>query len=196
MRRDIDPAALDQILLEARACNAWSDKPVSEAQLRRLHDILKFGPTTANSLPARFLFLMSEAAKQRIAPALDSMNRPKSMKAPVITVIAYDLRFFEYLDVLYAHRPTARSWFEGKPDVERTALRNGSLQGAYLIIAARAMGLDCGPMSGFDEKKVNDEFFPDGRFRVNFLCTLGYAAGPTEFPRLPRLPFETTSRIL
>jgi 3-hydroxypropanoate dehydrogenase len=196
MSPEIDAAALDQILLEARACSAWSDRPIADELLGRLYDIVKFGPTTANSLPARFLFLKSEAAKQRIAPALDSTNRPKSMKAPVITIIAYDLRFFETLSVTFPHKPAARSWFEGKPDLDRTALRNSSLQGAYLIIAARGLGLDCGPMSGFNEAMVNEEFFADGRFRVNFLCALGYCAGPPEFARLPRLPFETACRIL
>lgn len=196
MARELDAAALDLLFLEARACSDWSDRPVPEALLRRLYDILKYGSTTANSLPARFLFLTSEGAKQRIAPALDSTNRPKSMKAPVITVIAYDLRFYETLLVTFPHKPMARSWYEGKPDLDRTALRNSALQGAYLMMAARALGLDCGPMSGFNEKMVNDDFFADGRYRVNFLCALGYGVPQPPAPRLPRLPFETACQIL
>ncbi|MGH7004055.1 MAG: malonic semialdehyde reductase [Alphaproteobacteria bacterium] len=195
MGPEIDAAALDQIFLSARTRNRWSDLPVSNETLRRLYDILKFGPTTSNSLPGRFLFLTSLAAKKRIEAALDEGNRAKSMQAPVLTVIAYDLRFYEYLAETFPHNREARSWFEGKPDIDRTALRNGTLQGAYLILAARALGLDCGPMSGFNEDMVNRAFFPDGRWRANFLCALGHASD-TVFPRLPRLPFDTACRIL
>lgn len=194
--QEIDAAALDRILVEARACSAWSDRPVSDGLLVRLYDIVKFGPTTANSLPARFLFLKSEAAKRRLEPALDPANRVKAMTAPVVAVIAYDLRFYEFLAETFPHKPAARSWFEGKPSLERTALRNSSLQGAYLIVAARALGLDCGPMSGFDEAMVDREFFADGSWRVNFLCALGYGTGAVPFPRLPRLAFETACRTL
>lgn len=196
MGREIDAAALDQIFLSARTRNWWSDRPVPEALLRRLYDILKMGPTTSNTLPARFVFLASHAAKRRIEPALDEGNRAKSMQAPVLTIIAYDPRFYEFLGETFPHNREARSWFEGKPDIDRTALRNGTLQGAYLILAARALGLDCGPMSGFDEAKVNAAFFPDGRWRANFLCALGYAEGDTLFPRSPRLAFETACRVL
>jgi len=196
MGREIDAAALDQIFLSARTRNWWSERPVPDAQLRRLYDILEMGPTTSNTLPARFVFLATREAKRRIEPALDEGNRAKSMQAPVLTIIAYDLRFYEFLAETFPHNREARSWFEGKPDIDRTALRNGTLQGAYLILAARALGLDCGPMSGFDEAMVNREFFPDGRWRANFLCALGHAEGDTVFPRLPRLPFETACRVL
>lgn len=196
MGRAIDVAALDRIFLSARTRNWWSDRPVPEALIRRLYDVLKLGPTTSNSLPARFVFLASAAAKKRIEPALDEGNRAKSMKAPVLTIVAYDTRFYEHLGETFPHNREARSWFEGKPDLDRTALRNGTLQGAYLILAARALGLDCGPMSGFDEAKVNREFFPDGRWKANFLCALGYAENDPAFPRLPRLPFEAACRVL
>ena len=196
MRREIDAAALDQIFLSARTRNWWADRPVSDETLRRLYDILKLGPTTSNSLPARFVFLKSAAAKRRIEPALDEGNRAKSMRAPVLTIIAYDPRFYEHLAETFPHNAEARSWFEGKPDIDRTALRNSTLQGAYLIVAARALGLDCGPMSGFNEDMVNRAFFPDGRWRANFLCALGHAEGDRVFPRLPRLSFETACRIL
>ena len=195
MAREIDNAALDQLFLSARTRNRWSDRPVTAETLRRLYDVLKMGPTTSNSLPARFVFLTSHDAKRRIEPALDEGNRAKSMQAPVLTIVAYDLRFYEFLGDTFAHNRDARSWFEGKPDLDRTALRNGTLQGAYLILAARALGLDCGPMSGFNEAKVNAEFFPDGRWRANFLCALGHA-DDKPFPRLPRLPFETACRVL
>lgn len=189
-------AALERLFFKPRSYSVWQDRAVPEALLRRLYDIVKFGPTTANSQPSRFFFLCSAAAKKRLEPALDAVNVKKTLTAPVVALIAYDLRFFEYLDVMYPHRPQARSWYEGKPDLERTALRNSALQGAYLILAARALGLDCGPMSGFSEEKVNREFFPDGRYRANFLCALGYAGADPDYPRLPRHEFDAACKIL
>ena len=189
-------AALERLFFKPRSYSVWSDRAVPDELLRRLYDIVKFGPTTANSQPSRFLFLKSAEAKKRLEPAIDAVNLKKTVTAPVVALIAYDLRFFEYLAVMYPHRPQARSWYEGKPDLERTALRNSSLQGAYFILAARALGLDCGPMSGFSEDKVNREFFPDGRFRANFLCALGYAAAAPDYPRLPRHEFDVACRFL
>lgn len=196
MNGEIDQASLDQMFHGARSRNWWSDRPVSEALLRRLYDLVALGPTTANTQPARFVFLTSEAAKQRLAPALSEGNRAKTMKAPAVAIIAYDTRFFELMAEVFPHKPEARAWFEGDKQLDRTSLRNSSIEGGYLILAARALGLDCGPMSGFKEDVVNAEFFPDGRWRVNFICNLGFAEGDTIPPRLPRLPFDTACRIL
>lgn len=188
--------ALDRLFFAPRSYSAWQDKPVPDALLRRLYDIVKFGPTTANSQPSRFLFVRSAEAKKRLEPAIDAVNIKKTLTAPAVAIVAYDMRFFEHLGVFYPHRPQARSWYEGKPDIERTCLRNSSLQGGYFILAARALGLDCGPMSGFNEEKVNREFFPDGRLRVNFLCALGYRAAEPEYPRFPRHEFDAACQIL
>ena len=166
--------ALDLLLREARSYSDYKPEPVSDDTLRALYDLMKWGPTTANSQPQRILFIRSAAAKERLKPALSSSNVKKTMSAPVVALLAYDIRFYEHLPRLYSN-PQARSWYETTPEAIRTtALRNASLQGAYLIIAARALGLDCGPMSGFDNAKVDAEFFPDGRVKSNFLCCLGY----------------------
>jgi 3-hydroxypropanoate dehydrogenase len=158
---------------------------------------LRFGPTSANCSPARFLFLVTPAAKERLRPHLSAGNTEKTMTAPVTAVVGYDLFFYEKLVQLFPHNLEARSWFEGKEAlIQATAARNGSLQGAYLIIAARALGLDCGPMSGFDNAGVDAEFFPDGRIKSNFLCNLGYADHSLLPPRNPRLEFEQACRLL
>lgn len=189
--------ALDQIFLAARTHNRWLDKPVSEAQLRRLVEIVQLGPTSANMLPARFLFVQSPEAKRRLEPLLSEGNRAKTMQAPVCAIIGYDLRFYERLAETFPHNLTARSWFEGQPEkIQEAAFRNGTLQGAYLIIAARAMGLDTGPMSGFDNAGVDREFFPEGQIKSNFLCSLGYGDASVLMPRLPRLPFDEIAKIL
>jgi 3-hydroxypropanoate dehydrogenase len=155
------------------------------------------GPTSANSSPARFLFLRADAAKQRLAPHLSEANRAKTMKAPVVAVIGYDLEFYEKLPQLFAHNQDAINWFRGKDALaQTTAFRNGSLQGAYLIIAARALGLDCGPMSGFDNAGVDAEFFPDGTVKSNFLCNLGYGDHGQLMPRNPRLSFDEACQVL
>lgn len=196
MTETLHDAALDLIFRTARTFNAWQDKDVPDALLREVYDLMKFGPTSANSSPARLVFVKSKAAKERLRPALSGGNVKKTMNAPVTAIIAYDTRFYEHLDKLFPHEPEARSWFEGKPNVGENAFRNGTLQGAYLIIACRALGLDCGPMSGFDQDKVNAEFFPDGRFKANFLCNIGYGSTEDLFERSPRFAFDEVCEIL
>lgn len=193
----LDDHALDVIFRQARTHNAWLPKPVSDEALRQVYDLMKWGPTSANCSPARILFIRSPEAKQRLKPALSAGNRDKTMAAPVTAILGYDLEFHDMLPRLFPHDQSARSWFAGKPDViQATAFRNGTLQGAYLMIAARACGLDCGPMSGFDNAKVDAEFFPGGRVKSNFLCNLGYGDPKGLFPRSPRLPFDEACTIL
>lgn len=193
----LDDASLDLLFREARTYTAWLPKPVSDEQLHAIYDLFKWGPTSANMSPARILFLTSEEAKARLLPALAPNNVEKSRTAPVVAVIAFDLEFYEKLPELYP-AVDARSWFVGKPAefIHEAAFRNGSLQGAYFIIAARSQGLDCGPMSGFDAEKVNAEFFPDGKWKVNFVCNLGYGDAEKLYPRNPRLSFDEACKIL
>jgi 3-hydroxypropanoate dehydrogenase len=188
-------AALDQLFLEARTYNAFRPEPLDPALLRRVYELARMGPTTANAQPMRLVFVISPEAKARLEPALSAGNRAKTMAAPATAIVAYDSRFWDELPRLF-HDPGARSWFAGKPDSDRTALRNGSLQGAYFILAARALGLDCGPMSGFDNAKVDAAFFADGRWRSNFLINLGQGDPAGLFPRNPRLAFDEACRIL
>jgi 3-hydroxypropanoate dehydrogenase len=195
----LDDKALDTIFRAARTHNVWLDRPVTDAQLRALYDILKWGPTSANCQPMRVVFVRSKEAKDKLAPALGPNNVEKTMKAPVTAIIAHDSRFYEHLPRMFAHNQTARSWFEGpdkKAVAEATAFRNGTLQGAYFIIAARALGLDCGPMSGFDSAKVDAAFFPDGRYRSNFLVNVGYGDPAKVMPRNPRFDFDEACRIV
>ncbi len=197
MGEPISTDALGQIFLEARTHNAWLDKPIEEETLRRLVEITLIGPTSANTLPARIIFIQSAAAKHRLAPHLSEGNRTKTLSAPVCAIIGYDLKFFEMLSKTFPHNPGARSWFEGDDrKIEETAFRNSSLQGAYFIIAARALGLDTGPMSGFDNAGVDAEFFPGGQIKSNFLCSLGYGDASALFPRSPRLSFDEIAKIL
>jgi len=192
----VDDAALDILLRKARSHNGWQDKPVAEEKLGQLYELMRCGPTSANSSPARILFATSQAAKQRLRPALSEGNLAKTMAAPVTAIIGYDTRFYDLLPKLFPHKD-ARSWFVGDPaKIEVTAFRNGTLQGAYFIIAARAVGLDCGPMSGFDNAKVDAEFFPDGRVKSNFLCNLGYGDPSALFEPHPRLSFEEACEII
>lgn len=189
----LNDQALDTLFRSARTQNGFLDKPVSDAQLRALYELMKWGPTTMNTQPARLVFVRSKAGKEKLAPALSPGNRDKTMAAPATAIIAYDLQFYENLPRTFPNNPKAKAVFEGeekKLHVQTTALRNGSLQGAYLILAARALGLDCGPMSGFDNAKVDAAFFPEGRIKSNFLCNLGYGDPAKVFPRNPRLPFE------
>ena len=193
----LDAAALGQLFRDARTHNAWAKKDVPDGLLQELVNLMAMGPTSANCEPARILFVKSEAAKQRLSPFLSSNNRSKTLAAPVCAILGYDLRFYEQLPRLFPHNPTARSWFEGNDaTIQTTAMRNGSLQGAYLILAARALGLDAGPMSGFDQAGVDREFFPDGTVKSNFLCNLGYGDPAGLFPRSPRLSFDEIARIL
>ena len=192
----VDDAALDLLFRNARTHNSWFDEPVPDEVLRQAYDLAKMGPTSANCSPMRIVFLRSAAAKERLRPALSQGNLAKTMKAPVTAIIAYDLAFYELLPRLFP-QSDARSWFAGNDEMIRvTAFRNGTLQGAYFIIAARAYGLDCGPMSGFDNAKVDAEFFPDGRYKSNFLINLGRGDGLNMWPRNPRLEFAEACAIL
>ncbi len=193
----LDAKALDLILLKARTQNGWLPTPVSDDQLRAIYDIVKFGPTSANSCPARFLFVRTPEAKARLLPALSAGNMEKTKQAPVTAIIGYDPRFYELLPRLFPHRPEMKNPYEASAQLAETvAFRNGTLQGAYFMIAARAVGLDVGGMSGFDNAKVDAEFFPDGRVKSNFLCNIGHGDPSKVLPRLPRLPFDEVCRIL
>jgi len=193
----LSDAALDQLFRSARTYSLFTSRPVTEDTLRALYDLTKYGPTAANTQPARFVFVTSPQGKARLKPALDAGNVDKTLAAPVTVIVAYDLHFYEHLAQTFPHAPQARSWYEGKEAATLAAAqRNGSLQGAYLMMAARSLGLDCGPMSGFDNAAVDREFFPDGRWRSNFLCNLGYGDPTTLFPRQHRLPFDVTCRIV
>lgn len=193
----LDNRALDIVFRQARTHNGWQPKPVSEETLRQLYDLMKWGPTSANCSPARILFIRSKEAKERLKPALSSGNRDKTMAAPVTAIVAYDLKFYDRLPQLFPHDQSARSWFTSDENVARmTAIRNGTLQGAYMIIAARALGLDCGPMSGFNNAKVDAEFFPGQDVQSNFLCNLGYGDPSKLFNRSPRLSFDEACQIL
>lgn len=189
--------ALDQVFRNARTHNAWLDKPVTDETLREIYNLTKWGPTSANSSPARFLFLRSPAAKERLRPVLAPGNVEKTMAAPVTVVVAYDLHFYEKLSQLFPHKPSMRALFEENPQLaEETARRNSSLQGAYLIVGARALGLDCGPMSGFNNAKLDEEFFAGSHVKSNFLCNLGYGDPAELLPRSPRLEFDEACTVL
>jgi len=198
VRPTLDQAALDLLFLQARTQNGWLPTPVSDETLRRVYDIAKMGPTSANSCPARFVFLRTPAAKARLLPALSPGNVDKTKQAPVTAIIGYDTRFFEWMpQKLFAHRPDMADNYAKNPALaEITAFRNGTLQGAYFMLAARAVGLDVGGMSGFDNAKVNAEFFPDGRVKSNFLCNLGHGDPTKVLPRLPRLDFDEACALL
>lgn len=201
MNPPLPQSALDQLFLEARTYSAnpdpWQDRGVDDALLEQVWNLARMGPTTSNTQPGRIVFVKSQAGKAKLEPALDPGNRPKTLAAPVTAIVAYDVGFYRNLPRLFPHAPDSRSWFEGKPDavLERIALRNGSLQGAYLILAARALGLDCGPMSGFDNAKVDAAFFAGTDYRSNFLVNLGYGRRETLYPRGPRLSFDEACRI-
>jgi 3-hydroxypropanoate dehydrogenase len=187
---------LNQLFRQARTHSAWLPKRVPAEALREVYELARWGPTSANCTPARFVFLESEAAKARLLPALAPGNVEKTKAAPVTVIVAWDTEFYERLPQLFP-QADMRSYFVGKPSlIDETALRNGSLQGGYFILAARALGLDCGPMSGFDAAKVNAEFFPDGKWKANFLCNLGYGDRSKLFPRNPRLEFDEACRVL
>jgi len=193
----LDDKGKDIIFRAARTHNGFSGT-VSDLQLREIYELMKWGPTTMNTQPVRIVFVRSKQAKDKLRPALSPGNLDKTMAAPVTAIIAYDPRFYENLPKTFPHRPDAIKGFLGDEKLatnERTAFRNGTLQGAYFIIAARALGLDCGPMSGFDNAKVDAAFFPDGHYKSNFLCNLGRGDPSKIFPRNPRLTFEEACRI-
>ncbi len=193
----LDQTALKQLFTEARTHNAWQKRDVPDALLREIVDLVKWGPTSANCEPARIVFVKSAAGKARLAPHLSAGNRDKTMAAPVCAIIAHDLEFYEHLPRLFPHNLAAKTWFNGNAaHAERTAFRNGSLQGAYFMLAARAVGLDCGAMSGFDNAGVDKEFFPDGKLKSNFLCNLGYGDPAGLFARSPRLGFDEIAKIV
>jgi len=195
-RQRLDERAFDIVFREARTHYAWQPKPVSERTLRELADLVKMGPTSANCSPARFVFITTGAGRERLRPHLSATNVDKTMSAPVTVIVGYDLDFYERLPQLFPHTD-AKSWFVGNEAlIAETAFRNGSLQGAYLIIAARMLGLDCGPMSGFNQDGVNQEFFPEGRIKANFLCNIGYGTSEKIFPRAPRLSFDAFCQIV
>jgi 3-hydroxypropanoate dehydrogenase len=198
VRPTLDQAGLDLLFLNARTQNGWLRTPVTDEDLRRLYDIMKMGPTSANSSPARILFLRTPEAKARLVPALSPGNVEKTKQAPVTAIIGYDLHFYEWLPKkLFAHRPDmAENYAKNAALSQTVAFRNGTLQGAYFMLAARAIGLDVGGMSGFDNAKVDAEFFPDGRVKSNFLCNLGHGDPSKVLPRLPRLTFEEACALL
>ncbi|WP_323844005.1 malonic semialdehyde reductase [Microbulbifer magnicolonia] len=206
----LSPEALDQLFRQARTHSHWLDKPVSDETLTQLYDLMKFGPTSANCCPARIVFIRTKEGKERLRPALNEGNVDKTMAAPVTAIIAHDMKFFEYLPKLFPHAP-ARDWYVDNSELAAaTAIRNGSLQGGYFILAARALGLDCGPMSGFDNAMVDHEFFsekgsapafqqehcPDSHIKANFLCNLGYGDPKMLHPRGPRFDFDEVCKIL
>ncbi|EQD38317.1 nitroreductase family protein [mine drainage metagenome] len=197
MQPELSAAALDQIFREARTYNAFLPREVSDAQLRAMYDLAKMAPTSANASPARIVFVKSQEAKARLAPALSEGNRAKTLAAPVTAIVATDHAFYEHLPKLFPHAD-ARSWFVGDQALsEITAFRNGTLQGAYLIIAARALGLDCGPMSGFDNAQVDAAFFANTTFKSNFLINIGYGDASRDlFPRSPRFGFDEVCSIV
>jgi 3-hydroxypropanoate dehydrogenase len=193
----LDQDALAQIFTEARTFTAWQDQPVSDDTLKQLFELLKWGPTSANCSPARLVFVKSAEAKARLKPALDAGNVSKTMAAPVTAIVAWDHAFYEHMPKLFPHDLTARSWFAGKPEAIQTGgFRNGTLQGAYLIIAGRALGLDCGPMSGFNNALVDAEFFAGSEIRSNFLVNLGYGDASKLHPRGPRFEFDEVCKIV
>lgn len=198
MTTEIDPAALDQIFLKARTHRAWLDKPVPDELLVRIVDLMKLGPTGSNTEPARVIFVKSPEAKARLKPFLSEGNVEKTMKAPVTAIFGYDVAFHEKLQKLSPHSyEGAQAWFRDNPaEAEKTALQSGLLQGGYFILAARALGLDCGPMSGFDAAATTAEFFAGTRIQANFLCNLGYGDASTLKPRLPRLDFDEVATIV
>src|SRR5258708_15646202 len=187
---------LDLIFRNARTHNVWLEKPVADALLQQVYDLAKMGPTSANMCPMRIIFVKSHEAKERLKPALDAGNVDKTMKAPVTAIIGMDIRFYEELPKLFPHAD-AKSWFKDLPEnvLEYIALRNGSLQGAYFMLAARAQGLDCGPMSGFDNANVDAAFFAGTTIKSNFLCNLGHGPSGKLHPRSPRLSFEEACQI-
>ena len=195
MSTHISQPALEQLFINARTHNAWQKREVSDSTLRELYDLMKMAPTSANCSPARLVFVRSDEAKAKLKPCLMEGNVEKTMSAPVCVIVGMDMQFYDQLPKLFPHAD-ARSWFAGNDAaIQATAFRNSSLQGAYLIMAARALGLDCGPMSGFDADAVEAAFFPEGHVKANFLINLGYGDATKVYPRSPRLAFDEACRI-
>jgi 3-hydroxypropanoate dehydrogenase len=196
MANPVDDLSLDQIFRDARTHGAWTDQGVSETDMRAIYELTKLGPTSANCSPARFLWLASDAAKARLKPHLSATNSAKVMKAPVTVIIGYDVDFAKELPRLFPLQPDAKNWFAAPAVAETTAFRNGTLQGGYLVLAARALGFDCGPMSGFDNAGVDKEFFAGTTVKSNFLCSIGRGDPSKLTPRPPRLSFDEAGSIL
>ncbi|QGW77515.1 malonic semialdehyde reductase [Pseudomonas alkylphenolica] len=203
MKETLSNQGLDLLFRDARSQNGWLDKAVDDDTLRAIYDLVRWGPTSTNGCPARIVFLRSAEAKARLLPALAAGNVEKTLQAPVTAIIGYDADFHEQLPRLFPHNPGMRDWYAAQPQlIDAAALRNSSLQGGYFILAARALGLDCGPMSGFDHERVDAEFFasstnfPGQQVKTNFLCNLGYGDPSKLFPRSPRLSFEESCALL
>lgn len=195
MRPPLPLAALNQLFLEARTRYAWTDRPVTDADIQSIYELAKLGPTAANSTPARFLWIRSPEAKARLEPLLSEGNKRKTMTAPATVIVAYDVEFPPTMTRLFPHVPDSVNWYPG--DAARAeALRSGTLQGAYLMMAARALGFDCGPMGGFDKAGVDREFLAGTSWKANFLCNIGEGADENLHARLPRLDFEEVNRLL
>lgn len=193
----MDSTMFETAFTEARSFNTWQDRPVEEAQLHALYDLMRWGPTSTNSNPGRFVFLTTPEAKEPLIPTLGEMNVAKVRAAPVTVIVAWDRRFFDKIPQLFIHRPEIAANFANNPPLaQETGFRNSALQGAYMIIAARMLGLDCGPLSGFNAQAVNEAFFPEGDWAVNFLINLGYGQREDLFPRLPRLDFGSACKIV
>jgi nitroreductase len=192
----LPPASLDRIFRTARTYNAFEPEQIAGTLIREIYELAKWGPTASNCNPGRFVFLTSPEAKARLAPLMSSANRPKTLAAPINVIMAYDLNFAENVPMLFPHKPEAKDWFKEPAVAQETAFRNGSLQAAYLMIAARSLGLDCGPMSGFKPDGVNNEFFKGSAWRANFICNIGYGTTENLFPRLPRLAFGDACQVL
>ena len=189
--------ALDTLFRNARTQNAWTDQPVTDAELRAVYDLMKWAPTSANMSPARFVIVKSKEAKEKLLPALTEGNKAKTLAAPATVIIGFDVEFYEHLPRLFPHDLTAKTWFNWSAEwAEMNAFRNGSLQGAYFMMAARALGLDCGPMSGFDMGKVEEAFFPEKNVKVNFLCNIGHGDPEGLFDRSPRFDFDEVAKIV
>lgn len=188
--------ALDTLFTEARSHNGWLDKPVSETQINQIYELMKFGPTAANTCPARITFVQSSEAKEKLKPHLDEGNVDKAMAAPAVAIIAYDTEFYEKLGKLFPHTD-AKSWYEGNPEkIKSVGEMNATLQGAYFMLTARSVGLDCGPMGGFNAETLDQEFFPDGKTKSIFICAIGSGDQSKLFPRSPRLSFDEACKII
>jgi len=188
---------LDQLFRQARSHNGWQQRDVTDAQLVQIYDLMKMGPTSVNSCPARLVFIKSDEAKQRLKLCLNEGNINKSMTAPVVALIGVDQEFYTKLNKLWPHQPDAPGWYIGKPEkIREVSFRNGTLQGAYFIMAVRSLGLDAGPMSGFNYDRMDETFFPDGKVKSNFICAIGYGDDAKLYPRGPRLDFDEACSIV
>jgi nitroreductase len=197
MKKPADDYALDLIFRNARSYNRWEKKEVSDETLEAIVDLMKWGPTSANCWPLRVVFIKSNEAKKRLEPHVGEFNRVKVLTASAVAILAWDTKFYDRIPEFFPHNPGAREWFSDDPEgAHTTAFRNSSLQGAYFMIAARALGLDCGPMSGFDNESLDKDFFPDGQFKSNFICSLGVGSSEELFGRSPRPAFDTVAKIL